>query len=140
MLCPICHKLEGEWQCQICRRVICSNDARPTSSGVYCVEHAPAQERKISAAQTLHEESGTLKSVKSMFVAVLFLTIGLGIIIYAGQIFVDQFAAQAGESGFSQIKSAVSSLQSVGNLIFYFMIFITAVLGFAWLALSRQNP
>lgn len=138
MLCPICHKLEGEWQCQICRRIVCINDARPTRSGVYCVEHAPASV-KADQQSIPRQENESSKAMKTAFITLFFLTIGLGGIIYAGQYFIDQFALQAGNSGIAQIKPAIESLQSVGMLILYFMIFLTAILGLGWFVTSRQG-
>lgn len=137
MLCPICHKLEGEWQCQVCRRIVCVNDARPTNSGVYCVEHAPASAKQISQ-QAGKEESSSLRAVKGAFITIFFLTLGLGGISFISQYFIEQFAKQVGGTGLSQIAPTLQSLQSVGSLIFYFMVFLTAVLGFSWLALGRQ--
>ena len=115
------------------------NDARPTSSGVYCIEHVPHGAVSKNPQSSSKEESGSTKAVKGAFFTILFLTAGLGIIIFAGQYFVDQFSSQYGSAGFSQIKSAIESLQSVGNLIFYFMIFLTAILGLGWFVLSRQQ-
>ncbi len=140
MLCPICHIKEGEWQCQTCRRIVCVNDARPTEKGVYCSEHFPENLKPPAERKSfLHEESDSEKTVKGAFVTLLFLTVGLGIIIYIGQTFVDQFSAQAGNPSIAQVKSAIDSLQSVGMLILYFMAFLTAVLGLGWFALSRQR-
>lgn len=139
MLCPICHKNEGEWQCKVCRRIVCTNDARPSSSGVYCVEHVPSAVKQSSDQKFPREESGSAKALKGAFFTMLVLTIGLGVIIYIGQIFVEQFASQAETSALSSIKYTLDSLQSVGNLIFYFMVFLTIVLGVGWLALRRQN-
>lgn len=138
MLCQICHRLEGEWQCQVCRRVVCTNDARPTSSGVYCIEHAPASKR-ATASREIREESGSEKAVKSAFFMLLILTIGLGFIIYIGQNFIDQFSSQYSDPNLSAVKGAMDSLQSVGNLILYFMIFLSAILGISWLALRSRR-
>ena len=133
MLCPICHKYEGEWQCQVCRRIVCANDARPTSAGVYCIEHAPRISSKPQQTPARMSESSSLSSVKSAFLTMLFLTLGIVALVYIGTQFIK--TAEMPES----VQSALDSLSSVGTLIIAAMGFITIILGFAYIALRRRQ-
>lgn len=129
MLCPICNQREGEWQCQVCRRVVCAQDARPTREGVFCIEHAPASTSQQSAQPK--PESETLKSIKTAFFTLLFLTAGLGAIVYIG-------TSSLGGVEAPEIKSAIDMLKNLGFTIIAFLGFLTAVLGLAWISMRSR--
>ncbi len=132
MLCPICYKKEGEWQCQVCKRIVCADDARPTGNGVFCVQHAPQSFQNKQQSPAI-EESESVKSVKSAFFTVLFLTLGMAIIGFVGQQFVQTTELP------ENVQDAIKSLTSVGITVISLMGVVTLILGVAYFAVRKRK-
>jgi len=132
-VCQICGKGQAEWQCQTCRRLIDADCAKPTSKGVFCIEHAPATTFQQTPSDSGTGESGTAKALKQGFVMLLFLTIGLGALVVVGQYFISkQATAIPGAVSFVEI------LKTAGNTIIYGLTGLTILLGLAWLAVRKK--
>lgn len=128
-LCQRCGKGEAEWQCQVCRRAIDTDCAKPTSKGVFCVDHAPAA--SFAPAETKESHGGN--GLKQIFVMLVFLTAGLGALIVIGDYFIEKQA-----QSLPAAQAVVDILKTTGNTILYGLIGLTILVGLAWFALRGK--
>src|SRR3989344_4131430 len=128
-LCQRCGKGEAEWQCQVCRRAIDADCAKPTSKGVFCVDHAPASSFTQQEAKESHGNDG----LKQVFVMLIFLTAGLGALIVIGDYFI---AKQA--QNIPGAQEFVNVLKTAGMTIVYGLVGLTLLAGLAWFALRKK--
>jgi hypothetical protein len=137
-VCERCGKEEGEWQCQVCRRLIGENCARPTAQGVFCVDHVPVEGVKPKAKTSMVSAGSGI--MKSLFITMLFLTLGLGLIVMIGDFFINMIEVPTGAPGFAQdIINLITRVRGSGTLILLGMGALTAVLGIAWLSSRKAS-
>ncbi len=129
-VCQRCGKGEAEWQCQVCRRAIDADCAKPTSKGVFCIDHAPAAS---FTQQADVKESHGGDGLRQVFVTLIFLTAGLGALIVIGDYFI---AKQA--QGVPGAQAIVDVLKTTGNTILYGLAGLTIFVGLAWFALRKK--
>ncbi|MEM5804766.1 MAG: hypothetical protein QXU82_02885 [Candidatus Aenigmatarchaeota archaeon] len=130
-VCERCGKGEGEWRCQTCGKVVCENCARPTAQGVYCADHVPTIIKGGGKAAALPSAGSSI--FKSLFMMILFLTLGLGLIIIIGDFFIGMIQVPAGTPDFAQgIIDIIIRIKGSGTLILLGMAALTALLGVAW--------
>lgn len=129
-VCQRCGKGEAEWQCQVCRRAIDADCAKPTSKGVFCVDHAPAAS---FTQQAEGKESHGGNGLKQVFVMLIFLTAGLGALIVIGDYFIEKQA-----QSLPGAQQFIDILKTAGNTILYGLIGLTLLTGLAWFALRKK--
>jgi len=129
-LCQRCGKGEAEWQCQVCRRAIDADCAKPTSKGVFCIDHAPASS---FTQQAEVKESHGGDGLKQVFVMLIFLTAGLGALIVIGDYFISKQA-----QNIPGAQDFVNVLKTAGMTIVYGLVGLTLFVGLAWFALRKK--
>jgi len=123
--CQRCGKGEAEWRCQTCGRVVDTACARTLPEGVFCLDHVPKPGQKYVEKK----EGGGSKSLKQLFMTLLFLTIGLALIIFVGD-----YLLGATLGGLADTTGISKALRGAGWMIVYGMGGLTALIGLAWLA------
>ena len=99
MLCQRCGKGEGEYQCQVCHKVVGEECVRTTPEGVFCIDDVPAKYSEGGESETeVREERRTSRgsrNLRNLFVTLLALTAGLWLISYLGQYFINTISGTA---------------------------------------------
>jgi len=129
--CQRCGKGEAEWRCQTCGRVVDTACARPTQEGVFCADHLPGTGGKAAAKKGGWSEGS--KSLQQLFMTLLFLTLGLALIIFVGDIMIGRVLGSLTGNVMN-----VDSLKSIAWIIVYGMGGLTAVIGVAWLFTKKR--
>ena len=84
-------------------------------------------------AKKEEKEGGGSKALKSLFLTLLFLTIGLALIVFVGDYLMSKtLAGLADTTGFSEF------LKTTGWMIVYGMGGLTVLIGLAWIATLRR--
>ena len=134
VVCQICGLKEGEWQCSVCKRVICTDHAVPTKQGVFCTDDAPQKNNQAQAQAKKTGQTSSAKGLLSLFITLLALTIGLALIVFIGQSFIDAAASQS-----PVVEPFANAMKSGGILIIIGMGALTALIGVAWLVARRSR-
>lgn len=130
MKCEICFKGEGEWQCQKCRRVICETCARPTNEGVFCKD---CLKDEVKPEKKYDSYTPTESPFKGPFLTLLFLSIGLGIILFIGLSFIKDIP------GVDSLGATVESLKQAGYVVIGGVVALTVLLGLAYFISTRKK-
>lgn len=131
-VCERCGKGEAEWQCKVCGRVVDTACARPTTDGVFCADHVPKPGE--TAKQAEKKEGGGSKALRSLFLTLLFLTLGLALLIYVGDYLIGKTLA-----GIADTTGISDALKTSGWIIVYGMGGLTALIGLGWVATMRSS-
>ncbi len=132
MKCQICGQKEGEWQCSVCGRVVCTDHAIPTPEGVFCAEHAPQKTGKAKEQAKGGQTSGA-RALKTLFVTMVILTTGLAAIVLIGQ------SAISSDPSATQVLPFANAIKTAGNLIVGGVGAFTLLIGVAWLVARRSS-
>ncbi len=99
MDCQICKKKLGEYQCSVCKKLVCEDHHKTIDGKVYCTEHLP-------------KEPGRKQGIKKAIITVFILLVGVVSISYileyyigASPMFSDVAPLMA---GFTTIRTMVS--------------------------------
>lgn len=134
VVCQMCGLKEGEWQCSVCQRIVCTDHAVPTSDGVFCTDHSPQKEVQTQTQEKKREQSSGARNLRSLFITLLALTVGLGLIVMIGQSFVDAMDFPG-----SIVGPFASAIRAGGMLIVGGIGAFTALIGLAWLVARRSR-
>ena len=134
VVCQICGLKEGEWQCSVCQRVVCTDHAVPTQQGVFCTDHAPQKNVQIQVQQKEPGKTSGGKDLRNLFITLLALTIGLALILFIGQSFIDTASSPG-----SPAEPLANIMKAYGALIIGGMGAFTALIGLAWLVARRSR-
>ena len=136
--CERCGRGEGEWRCQVCGKVVCENCARPTDKGVFCIDHVPI-ERSTGEIREKRKPGPGAQVMKSLFMVMLALTLGLGLIVIIGDFFVNMIGIPSVDGGYGQnILDLIVRVKGSGTLIVMGMVVITVLLGIGYIAARRR--
>lgn len=136
--CERCGKGEAEWRCQVCGKIVCENCARPTDKGVFCADHVPI-EKPRGEVKKKREISAGAKAIKSIFIVMLVLTLGLGLIVSIGEVFISMVGIPTDAGPAQGIIDIIIRVKGSGTLILVGMAIITALLGIAYIGARRAG-
>lgn len=131
-VCQRCGKGEAEWRCQVCGKIVCRGCARPMPEGVFCADHVPKEGEKVKEIKK-KEVKGS-RALKQLFLMLLFLTGGLAVIVFVGDLLIGRILG-----GVPGTIEFAETLKRSGWIIVYGMSGLTALLGLAWLASRRRG-
>jgi len=130
MYCERCGKREGEWQCQVCRRVICSQCARPTPGGVFCADDAPKKEVGSAPSERFARPEGS-NPARTLFFTLLVLTLGVAGILFVADRFIFN-------TSIAQVSGLVGTFKNVGTMIMAGLAALTALMFIAYMLTRRK--
>lgn len=131
-LCERCGKNPVEWQCQVCRKAVCTQCVRVTDKGVFCLDHVPAAE-----TQTMAPAASGGEGIKSAIYTLLVLEIGVGVFYFLSNMFVGSGKDIPG--GVFGLKDLLGAFQGMFLLILGGIGLVIAVLVLAYFATRRKQ-
>jgi hypothetical protein len=121
MKCQSCNKGFAEWQCKSCDKIVCTNCVRNTQDGVYCNDCFGKQMNRGTNPNVVQPKKKSSSGFKKILITLIILDIGLALLFFIGNYFIEQMNTQFGQD-------YVQLFQSFGETILYGVVGITIVL------------
>ncbi|MBI4015260.1 MAG: hypothetical protein HY362_00905 [Candidatus Aenigmarchaeota archaeon] len=131
-LCERCGKNPVEWQCQVCRKAVCTQCVRVTDKGVFCLDHVPTTETQTTAPATSGGEG-----IKSAIYTLLVLEIGVGVFYFLSTVFMGTGTDIPGNV--FGLKDLLKAFQGMFLLVLGGIGLVIAVLVIAYFATRRKQ-
>ena len=131
-VCERCGKNPVEWQCQVCRRAVCTQCVRVTDKGVFCLDHTPVEETKVTALAASGGEG-----IKSAIYTLLVLEVGVGVFYFLSTIFMGGGTDIPGNV--FGLKDLLKAFQGMFLLVLGGIGLVIAVLAIAYFASRRKQ-
>lgn len=131
MKCQRCGKGFAEWQCKDCGRIVCTDCVRNTENGIYCEDCYQKQKNRGRDPNIKKDGSKPMSSgFKKILITLIILDIGLALILFIGNYFIDQMSIEFGQE-------YVKLFQDFGQTILYGIVGITIALFIMYLIAER---
>ena len=127
--CVICNKEDATLKCSVCGRAIGISCSGISNGKIYCLDHIPVQPLDTPKTVAKYNLSGLAKAIW----AVLFLTMGSGVIFYIMQRYAANFPLMEAES----VAVLIQLFQTTGLIMLEGMVVVLVFLVFIYLVLRR---
>lgn len=135
MQCQLCGKNLGEYQCSVCKNVVCANCVRFSEKKILCLKCFNIKQSLVVEEKkpVTPIEDVTTRSIKSAILALIFLLLGMLILISISGNYISQL-------NIPLISEAIiSAFKATQKTLIIGVVFVLIILIAAYYSISRKK-